>query len=1043
MQLQNLQTLSEANTDKPHHRWCCRANDVWYKAVHADGEADVSDAQMADVETALEGMLGDASTLCAEMLQCVLRHAHVSPTPSYAEFPGPLCTPLCKRDASRLRQHAYTVTEKSDGIRVVVISMWKAHFPTWVADGAADAVSVAVNLSHLSSFLALERARRAVRSYAGQGEDAAPRAALSLGGRTCTLEPLPTLTGCDSESFTLRMPTALDDASPSEEVTLHRHRHGRHFAYAIDRSLDAAYLFMDDHTTPQYHNFVLDAELIAVHSPATSSHVAPRLALGAFDLFTYARAVDNVSVSLAKCTMVERYNALKAVVQTCALPVTTDHCGKISWYVKEMWALSEIGACLAKLRYSSDLQSFLYDGPYGPTENDGLIFTPDEFPVTVGSSSVQLKWKWPHLLSIDWLLQASDKEADMYTVSLFFVKKNYGHREDMAGYWRLRKPMHIGNPHGFEMPVDSAVVAECAYEQVTQQWYIQRLRPDKLGANSIITAISVYESLVENISLPHLLELLHTDDAKAKRHADALESAACARISTVTARETATSSLDSVEAEKCVTAKLALRAIRESRGNTELYLIAYTNNTNKSVMHPLPFPLRKIRDCIGFGYEPSAGDGTPVPSLEEALYIQLANAGGCYAWSDYVLDAFYNSDSGYWELIHANPRGNNKEAIFDNVIEHLDWLLRHRTAPETAMLLERKRDAPLVVSRPPSSKVTKQTSRHYGSVAKELANGERSDLRRFNNWVKSVLLTTTAVGIRRALKPSAKLHVLDVCCGRGGDLLKWQHIRPAFLFMTDASVECVAEAAARYSTSEGQSVKVANGKQKGFPAFFSVHDAFDKSSGLREDLLKRGPFQLTSCQFSLHYGCRSKESMQYFVKAIADSLAPCGRFVGTTVSDVELLSRAKEHGAEFGNDVYGVRFGAEAYAQLQASHFDPVELSFGVPYATTVERSVQDMTEFVVPWGAFVALCAEHQLKLLLEDNFMHYYGQHKDTEAGKAVMLEQHRKRNSGGDIVDCPLSPSEQAAVGLYRLFVFEKVKTKPSRCTAAEEKEGRAVN
>jgi hypothetical protein len=1068
MHLQNLELLSRVHHNEAHRRYCCRATDAWYHSVHSGKNASWTDSQLAEAYAAFQQMmaatpttlapaLADAVTssspsplpAAADMLQRVLTVAHVTTNANLKEFPGPMCSPLCKKDIPLLHQHAYTVTEKSDGVRVVVVALWVADFPHWECEEKGQ---TSLDVSHLSSVFALEVARRDVQARNGDESTTLPVVDVTLQGRNATLQvaaPLETKSGPE-ETYIITL-SAVDDAAAATTFVVRRRRGSRHFPYAIDRSMDAAYLFLDDHTSAEYRTFVVDGELMCVRDPGPdSAATAPapaaatdtRLLLGMFDLFCFTSIKDGeaAEVRLVDATMMQRYEALKSLVATCAAsPASCSSAdghaadGRVTWYAKTMWHVADLGACLSKLRYSTVHRCFLFDGPHGSTENDGLIFTPDIFPISIGSSSVQLKWKWRHLLSIDWLLMASDKQSDVYAVSLFFMKKNYGHREDVIGHWRLRKPMHIANPHHFYVPVDAAVVAECAYDFARKRWYIQRLRPDKQGANSIVTAISVYESLVENISLPKLLRLLGTEEeegdgnnSNAMRLAIALEDAVVAGTSIEAAPST--SSADTVPPEKHATATVTLRAIRESRGNTELYLNAYTNNTNKAVKFPLPFPLRKIRDCVGLGYDP-ANTATTVPSLEEALYIQLGNAGGCYAWSDFVVDAFYNGETGYWELIHLNPRGNNKEALFDNVIEHLDWLLRHsgsgdESKAKISALLQRKRDKPLVVATTPRSEATQQTNRHYGAVAKELSsNAQRSDLRCFNNWIKAMLISTVAVALRKTLKDPAKLHVVDLCCGRGGDLLKWQHLHPAFVFMTDASVECVAEAAARYSTSEGQSLKCSNGARRGFPAFFAVHDAFDAASGLRGDLMRRGPFQLTSCQFSMHYGCRTAESIRCFVCAVASSLAVGGRFIGTTVNDAELLARAKMHGAAYGNSVYNVHFSDEGFAAVHAADFDVARLTFGVAYSTTVERSVQDMMEYVVPWQSFVELCAAHQLQLVMEDNFLHFFEQQKATAEGKALLLEMRRKRGADGQATEIPLSAEEVEAVQLYRLFVFEK--------------------
>ena len=64
-------------------------------------------------------------------------------------------------------------------------------------------------------------------------------------------------------------------------------------------------------------------------------------------------------------------------------------------------------------------------------------------------------------------------------------------------------------------------------------------------------------------------------------------------------------------------------------------------------------------------------------------------------------------------------------------------------------------------------------------------------LRSFNNWVKSIL-------IRSFLPPSAT--VLDLCCGKGGDLLKWKEGGIEYLVCADISSVSVEQCQERYTS---------------------------------------------------------------------------------------------------------------------------------------------------------------------------------------------------------------------------------------------------
>lgn len=65
--------------------------------------------------------------------------------------------------------------------------------------------------------------------------------------------------------------------------------------------------------------------------------------------------------------------------------------------------------------------------------------------------------------------------------------------------------------------------------------------------------------------------------------------------------------------------------------------------------------------------------------------------------------------------------------------------------------------------------ITMQERTHYLAT---------SDLRKFNNWIKSVLISTYTQKTQSFLndkKCLGKLSILEIGCGKGGDLPKWAH----------------------------------------------------------------------------------------------------------------------------------------------------------------------------------------------------------------------------------------------------------------------------
>lgn len=260
---------------------------------------------------------------------------------------------------------------------------------------------------------------------------------------------------------------------------------------------------------------------------------------------------------------------------------------------------------------------------------------------------------------------------------------------------------------------------------------------------------------------------------------------------------------------------------------------------------------------------------------------------------------------------------------------------------------------------------------HYNSLEeKGLAERFKSKIffmRNFNNWTKSMLINEFLEKLRKA-DSRRQIKVLDMCCGKGGDLLKWQKSNIAHLICTDIADVSVNQAEERY-------LKMRERQPRIFSAEFLTADATHVSQRERY----RDPdigIDLTSCQFAFHYCFESLGQAEQMLKNASELLRPGGYFIGTIPDANEIMKRSRAaDSAEFGNDIYQIK--------LQFDTAKPPPL-FGAKYDFHLEEVV-DCPEFLVHFPTFVKLAEVYGLKLVQRYSFEDYY--YKSITQGKPLV--------------------------------------------------------
>lgn len=260
----------------------------------------------------------------------------------------------------------------------------------------------------------------------------------------------------------------------------------------------------------------------------------------------------------------------------------------------------------------------------------------------------------------------------------------------------------------------------------------------------------------------------------------------------------------------------------------------------------------------------------------------------------------------------------------------------------------------------------------YDAKAMQAATAPRSQLQRFHNAVKRDLL------VAHVPRGGA---LLDLACGRGGDLRKWAAGGLSYVRALDVSAESLREAGRRRAALCGSDTTV-------------EFEHADLRSAWHDP---RRWYDAVSCMFALHYFFESEQTAQAVFETAARNLRPGGVFFGVVPDGQQINERTRECG------VFD-----DGHMRVQATWQGPPR-PFGSSYTCAVEGTVtqgSDVPEFLV-YGSVMRALAE---------------------QAGLApVALRGVAGLGASPDGVlyplDPPYGPPEAACTSCYAAFAFSK--------------------
>jgi len=268
-------------------------------------------------------------------------------------------------------------------------------------------------------------------------------------------------------------------------------------------------------------------------------------------------------------------------------------------------------------------------------------------------------------------------------------------------------------------------------------------------------------------------------------------------------------------------------------------------------------------------------------------------------------------------------------------------------------------------------------------------------LRNFNSFAKAILLEQYLSYVKRNAGGDVPISVLDIGCGKGGDLKKFANCGVTEYCGADVSRRSLEVLISRVKDLRQNAERARHGLlASGMPLrevsvihadcwkedLQKVLDLQARHATARLGALKQTWFHLISSQMACHYAFESQESAETLLRNVSARLCNGGYFVGTVPDGTRIVAaqrKALELGSrpQLGNQLYSIEFEAQEWAKVVAApelwekHTSTEVVDskvFGVNYNFSLVDAVDTCREPLVHFGSLVTLARKYGLSLCM-----------------------------------------------------------------------------